>query len=62
MAKQVQVKISEIPDGWSEEAADFTNRVSFNFLLILPIIASTKKTSATYWPQGCSRSKGAPLA
>jgi hypothetical protein len=27
MAKQVQVKLTEIPDGWSEEAADFINQV-----------------------------------
>jgi hypothetical protein len=27
MAKQVQVKPTEIPEGWSEESADFINRV-----------------------------------
>jgi serine/threonine protein kinase len=27
MAKQVQIKRNEIPDGWSTEAADFINRV-----------------------------------
>jgi hypothetical protein len=28
MAKQVQVKKHEIPEGWSVEAADFINRVN----------------------------------
>jgi hypothetical protein len=28
LAKQVQIKRSEIPDGWSLEAADFINRVT----------------------------------
>ena len=31
MAKQVQVKKQDIPDGWSTEAADFINRVRFYF-------------------------------
>ena len=30
LAKQVSVKKHEIPDGWSVEAADFINKVSFN--------------------------------
>ena len=29
MAKQVQIKRNEIPEGWSTEAADFINRVKF---------------------------------
>jgi len=29
LAKQIQVKISELPKGWSYEAADFVNRVNF---------------------------------
>ena len=29
LAKQVQIKKQEIPDGWSLEAADFVNRVDF---------------------------------
>jgi hypothetical protein len=33
MAKQVLVKQSELPEGWSVEAADFTNRVLIQFLL-----------------------------
>jgi len=28
MAKQVQVKFDEIPDGWSLDAADLINKVS----------------------------------
>ena len=28
LAKQVQIKKHEIPEGWSLEAADFVNRVS----------------------------------
>jgi len=27
MAKQVQIKKEDIPEGWSREAADFINRV-----------------------------------
>ena len=27
MSKQVQVKKNEIPEGWSQDAADFVNRV-----------------------------------
>lgn len=34
MAKQVQVKKHEIPDGWSTEAADFINRVQKSFINI----------------------------
>lgn len=33
MAKQVQVKKEEIPEGWSIESADFINRV-FNLYKI----------------------------
>lgn len=60
MAKQVQVKKQDIPDGWSTEAADFVNRVriKINFIITrkLPyklflynfpinILAFAKKTS-----------------
>jgi hypothetical protein len=31
MAKQVQIKRNEIPEGWSTEAADFINRVILKF-------------------------------
>jgi len=27
MAKQVQIKLDEIPDGWSQDAADLINKV-----------------------------------
>jgi hypothetical protein len=27
MSKQVQIKLSEIPEGWTPEAADFANKV-----------------------------------
>ena len=30
MAKQVQIKKDDIPEGWSIEAADFINRVKKN--------------------------------
>lgn len=36
LARQVQVKRNEIPDGWSLEAADFINRVNnskYDFLI-----------------------------
>ena len=39
MAKQVQLKKHEIPEGWSVEAADFINRV----ILFNP--ATAKKAS-----------------
>ena len=60
MAKQVQVKKQDIPDGWSTEAADFVNRVriKINFILTqkpsyklflynfpINILAFAKKTS-----------------
>ena len=32
MAKQVQIKKNEIPEGWSTEAADFINRVKRKIL------------------------------
>ena len=32
VAKQVQVKLNEIPEGWSEHAADFINKVNFYFI------------------------------
>lgn len=28
LAKQVQIRKSDIPEGWSEEAADFINKVN----------------------------------
>ena len=31
MAKQAQVKKTDIPSEWSVEAADFVNRVNLNF-------------------------------
>jgi hypothetical protein len=31
MAKQVQVKKNDVPEGWSTEAADFINRVLYLF-------------------------------
>jgi hypothetical protein len=31
MAKQVQIRKNEIPEGWSIEAADIINRVKFWF-------------------------------
>jgi hypothetical protein len=34
MAKQVQVKPGEVPDGWSDEAADFMNRVNLYIHLL----------------------------
>jgi hypothetical protein len=37
MAKQVQVKKQDIPEGWSIEAADFINRV-----LIINLVTSKK--------------------
>lgn len=40
MAKQVQVKPNEIPEGWSIESADFVNRVNFYY----KHIASSEKT------------------
>jgi len=41
LAKQVIIKKSEIPEGWSCEAADFINKV----LVLLNILVFTKKTS-----------------
>jgi hypothetical protein len=40
MAKQVQIKKNEIPEGWSIEAADFVNKV-----IVYLMTAFTKKTS-----------------
>jgi hypothetical protein len=34
MSKQVQVKKSDIPDGWSIEAADLINKVEFSIFII----------------------------
>lgn len=38
MAKQVQVKPNEIPENWSEEAADFVNKVNCYLLYIIYFI------------------------
>jgi serine/threonine protein kinase len=43
MAKQVQIKRNEIPEGWSTEAADFINRVK-NILIIFYFLVTSKKT------------------
>ena len=32
MAKQVQIRKNEIPDGWSIEAADIINRVNYQWI------------------------------
>ena len=32
LSKQVQIKQDEIPPGWSYEAADFINKVPFEFI------------------------------
>ena len=32
LAKQIQIRKSDIPVGWSVEAADFINKVSFNLV------------------------------
>lgn len=47
LAKQVQVKRGEIPEGWSLEAADFINRVKIitDGLILINIIADSKKAS-----------------
>jgi hypothetical protein len=42
MAKQVQIRKNEIPDGWSIEAADIINRVKIKNLS--KILAFAKKT------------------
>ena len=34
MAKQVQVKKNEIPEGWSIEAADFINKVIIDLRIV----------------------------
>jgi hypothetical protein len=34
MAKQVLVKAGEIPEGWSEEAADFINKVFLTSIMV----------------------------
>lgn len=68
MAKQVQVKPTEIPEGWSEESADFINRVkkliyNINVLIIhkKKIIVTSKKTNKSTWIKRCSGGKGPPL-
>jgi hypothetical protein len=33
LSKQIQIKRNEIPKGWSIEAADFINKVSFSYFL-----------------------------
>lgn len=40
LAKQVQIKKSEVPDSWSFEAADFINKVSFTHIISLSHICS----------------------
>jgi serine/threonine protein kinase len=40
LQKQVQIKKSEVIDGWSFEAADFINKVSFLFILLIFIVFS----------------------
>lgn len=37
LAKQVQIKKSDIPEGWSIEAADFINRVILFIIIIINI-------------------------
>ena len=49
MARQVQIKRNEIPDGWSLEGADFINKVNwFSIMLKLTYLiytAYSKKTN-----------------
>lgn len=35
LAKQVQIKPSDIPEGWSIEAADFINKVNNNKIVFI---------------------------
>lgn len=34
MAKQAQIHLNEVPNGWSEEAVDFFNKVNYFFYLV----------------------------
>jgi len=43
MAKQVQIRKNEIPEGWSVEAADIINRVSSRKYLISKLIDCSLK-------------------
>ncbi len=44
MAKRVQIRKHEIPDGWSLEAADFINRVKkYEFSLLKKKLIKLKK-------------------
>jgi hypothetical protein len=48
MAKQVTIKSNEVPDGWSEESADFINRViTFNFSLFFNKFSAYKENLLT---------------
>jgi hypothetical protein len=35
MAKQVQIKESDIPENWSQDAADMINKVTHNLFFFL---------------------------
>jgi len=59
MAKQVTIKKSEIPHGWSCEAADFMTKVFFGFTNLLKVF--TKKTSKSPRSKWSCRSKTACL-
>jgi hypothetical protein len=52
LARQVQIKRYEIPDGWSLESADFINKVSKTITLLkINFLAIVKKTIKQTWPQ-----------
>lgn len=58
MARQVQIKPNDIPIDWSNEAADFVNRVTFYLIKL----ATSKETSQSTWVSRDSRDKRTSLA
>ena len=50
LAKQIQIKRTEIPEGWSLEAADFINKVlNLKKYFHEIVLANSKKTNKSSW-------------
>ena len=62
MSRQASIKKTDLPEGWSMEAADFINKVSIREIsfYIMNLVAS-KKTDKSFRIERLDGGKGTPL-
>ena len=62
LSKQVQIRRSEIPLGWSVEAADFINKVSLKAMTVTCVDDSTQALEPARFGRGHQRDQEPPMA